>query len=85
MMKVVHPVILDVNCEQPECPNCPGFLYQIRETDMFNPDDSTVIDESKVFKTRQECLDAAIASRPKYIEAYKRVMSDETKVEQVLQ
>lgn len=77
-MKVVHPVILDIDCGTKDCPNCPGFVYQIRETDMFNPDDYTVIDESKVFKSRQECLDAAIASRPKYIEAYRRAMSDET-------
>lgn len=85
MMKVVHPVVLDINCGDDNCPNCPCYVYQIRESDILNPDDYIVIDESKAFKSRQECLDAAIASRPKYIEAYKRVMSEEIEVKQVLQ
>lgn len=74
-MKMVHALILDVNCGIADCTHCPGYVYQIRETDMTT-DDYLIIDESDVFKTKEECQTACAKSKPKYVEAYNRILKE---------
>lgn len=74
-MKMVHALILDVNCGEVNCPNCPGYVYQIRESNLAT-NEYLVIDESDVFKNKEECQKACQESRPKYIAAYERILKE---------
>jgi len=74
-MKMVHALILDVNCGEPNCTNCPGYVYQIRETDIVTTE-YLIIDESDVFKSKEECQKACQESKPKYIAAYERILKE---------
>lgn len=71
-MKMVHALILDINCGTP---NCPDYVYQIRETDLITTE-FLIIDESDVFKDKDECQKACEKARPKYVAAYERILKD---------